>query len=312
MTHNQLFSLLLVTLAIGGAACEGDAPSPPLDPAPKAPPLPVPLSPALEPDSRLALHRWYTEAQNPKPDESFGEFIARTATQQLGIPYFNQPQSAKPERFSISLNTFQCVSLVETSMALARCIWRKERSEGCFVDEVQQSRYRDGEVDGYASRLHYFFDWLTNNSERGRLIPLTKALGGKKFWPRRKRKLFSIMTNRPKRYPALLNPAVFEDIQSIEDSLNEIQPFVLNGKQLRKLNHKLKDGDVIAVVTSVKGILVSHTGFVLKTPDGKARLLHASSYHKRVVLSEGDIANYINSDPKRLGVLVYRPEHPDA
>ena len=312
MKHNQLLSFLLVTLVIGGTACRGDAPSPPTDATLTGAPPPAPLSPTLEPDSRLALHKWYTEAKRPKPDESFGELIVRTAAQQLDTPYFNQPQSAKPERFSISLNTFQCVSLVETTMALARCIWKKKRDEGCFVDEVQQSRYRDGEVDGYASRLHYFFDWLTNNSERGRLIPLTKALGGKKFWPRRKRKLFSIMTNRPKRYPALLNPAVFEDIQSVEDSLNQIQPFVLNGKQLRKLNNKLKDGDVIAVVTSVKGILVSHTGFILKTPDGKARFLHASSYHKRVVLSEGDIASYINSDPKRLGVLVYRPEHPDA
>ena len=320
MKYNWFPCLFLAMLQQGGISCTD--PLPPALPKEASPSKisasPSPHSPkqrpssALEPNSRPVLNKWYAQTNHIQSGESFGELVARTGAAQLGTPYYNHPQTTEPEHLSIALDTFQCVSFVESTMALSRCIWKNENNENCFIQEVKESRYRDGEVDGYASRLHYFFDWLTNNSERGRLTPLTRTLGGKEFKRRRQKKLFSIMTSRPKRYPALLNPSIFHDIQSIENSLNSQHPYVLRGNQLTGLNKRLENGDVVAVVTNKRGILISHTGFILKNADGKARFLHASSYHERVVVSENDIADYISRNKNRLGILIYRPTHPES
>jgi len=320
MKYNWLSCIFLVMLQQGEVSCTDPlAPALPKEASPSknsaSPPHNSPdqrTSSPLQLNSRPVLTKWYAQTSHPQTGESFGELVARSGTAQLGTPYYNHPQTTEPEQFSIALDTFQCVSFVESTMALSRCIWKNENNEDCFIKEVKESRYRDGEVDGYASRLHYFFDWLSNNSERGRLTPLTRAFGGRKFKRRRQKKLFSIMTSRPKRYPALLNPSVFHDIQSIENSLNSQHPYVLRRKQLTGLNDRLENGDVVAVVTNTRGILISHTGFILKNSDGKARFLHASSYHERVVVSENDIADYISRDKSRLGILIYRPTHPES
>ena len=97
----------------------------------------------------------------------------------------------------------------------------------------------------------------------------------------------------------------------VEESLNKRTPYVLRGPQIAKAAPKLKNGDVVAVVTIKRGLLISHTGFILRTPDGVARFLHASSFHNRVLVTETDIADYIERDPKRIGILVYRPVAPN-
>ena len=268
--------------------------------------------PALTPNtfpgnSRRALERWFEKTKKRKKNETYGELLSRIASTQLHKPYLDAPQTAVKEVLTIPLETFQCVSLVEASLALANCTWQKATTPRCFAHEVQQSRYRDGEIDGYASRLHYFFDWLSNNADRGRLKALTQSLGGQPFHRKNREPLFSIMTDKPGRYPALLEPTVFAHIQSIEEALNTQTIHLLRGHQIAEVSKQLQNGDIIAVVTTKNGLLISHTGFVMRTGDGMVRFLHASSFHKRVVLTQTDIADYIQRDPKRLGILVYRP-----
>ena len=280
--------------------------------SPTPPTTRPPLSPrSIRGDSREIFAQWLNTSFPQKPDESFGRLLIRIARQQLGKPYFHEPQTDNPEELSIVLDTFQCVSLVETSLSLARCIWKASPDEECFVNEVRKSRYRDGALEGYSSRLHYFYDWLNNNMERGRLIPLTRELGGAPFKRPSNAPLFSIMTGRPERYPALLNPTTYSHIELVENALNKETVYVLRENQLKGLSPHLRDGDLVAVVTTSRGILISHTGFIIKAPDGRSRFLHASSYHKKVVITENDIADYIERKSNRLGIIVYRPEPPE-
>lgn len=288
------------------------SPKPAVEPIKEETPIPKKSYPHAKPnifpgESAALLQDWFKETKDKKARESFGALVARIAQSQVSKSYYDAPQSDKEEVLSIPLDTFQCVSLVETSLAMAQCTWQDMQNADCFAGEVQQSRYRDGEIDGYGSRLHYFFDWLSNNADRGRLSPLTKSLGGKPFTRKNKSKLFSIMTDRPGRYPALLNPQTFSHIEMVEESLNKRTVYVLRGPQIAKASDKFKNGDVVAVVTMKQGLLISHTGIILRTPDGLARFLHASSFHNRVVVTETDIADYIARDPKRIGVLIYRP-----
>ncbi|KEQ18145.1 hypothetical protein GZ78_11345 [Endozoicomonas numazuensis] len=39
-------------------------------------------------------------------------------------------------------------------------------------------RYRQGQVAGYASRLHYFSDWMVENEKRKQLNLVMEILGG--------------------------------------------------------------------------------------------------------------------------------------
>ena len=61
---------------------------------------------------------------------------------------------------------------------MARCGFRREPTESCFERELVASRYRGGTLSDYASRLHYFDDWIDDNESRKRLANLTQALGG--------------------------------------------------------------------------------------------------------------------------------------
>ena len=57
------------------------------------------------------------------------------------------------------------------------------------------------------------------------------------------------------------------------------------------------------------GPLIHHAGIVYRAR-GRARLLHASSYHQRVVLTREDLSSYLLRRKDRRGVLVARPLSP--
>ena len=47
-----------------------------------------------------------------------------------------------------------------------------------FARTLEYIRYKDGKLDGYASRLHYFTEWIANNESKGLLRNITKDIGG--------------------------------------------------------------------------------------------------------------------------------------
>ncbi|HET6346014.1 MAG TPA: N-acetylmuramoyl-L-alanine amidase-like domain-containing protein, partial [Myxococcota bacterium] len=241
----------------------------------------------------------------PRPKERFGDLITRAARVQLGKPYHDAPSPPGPETLECHLGTFQCVSFVESSLALARCIWSKRPDAACFLAELTGLRYRDGQIDGYPSRLHYFEDWLADNARRGRLELITQALGG-----RPATQVSTYMTAHPDRFPALVDPNVRAAIAAMETRVTAMRPHVVERARVAAVERMLLDGDVVAITTVNEDILVSHTGFITRDPDGVVRLLHASSFRHQVVLSEHDLAQYVLRRPERGGVMVARPLPP--
>ena len=49
---------------------------------------------------------------------------------------------------------------------------------GDFIKNLETIRYRNGVLDGYPSRLHYFTDWIRNNEQKGLVRDITSELGG--------------------------------------------------------------------------------------------------------------------------------------
>jgi hypothetical protein len=127
--------------------------------------------------------------------------------------------------------------------------YAEEPNQECFLRDVQQSRYRDGNINGYASRLHYFSDWLSNNAKRTRLELLSGKLGGKaiKFD-------YNFMTKRPKKYPALTDSRTFAAIAEAEARLSKAPPPILEGEAIALAQPKIKPGDLLAFVAHKPGI----------------------------------------------------------
>lgn len=265
--------------------------------APKLDPLPQ--------KAKKDIQQWFRAIGPIRANESFGELITRAARHQLHKPYLNPEQTSGPEILDTTLETFQCVSLVETSMSLARCLWMGTPNPRCYRDEIAATRYRDGRMGGYASRLHYFYDWLEDNARRERLAWMTDALGGKRVFRK-----FSIMSQHPDKYPALADPLIFEQIKSLEDNLNGLELLWVPTEQIEKVQDLLKEGDVVGVITNTKGLLITHTGLVSFGDDKKPHYLHASSHHKRVVFTPGSVAQYMQAQKKRKGIVIARPLAP--
>jgi len=66
-----------------------------------------------------------------------------------------------PEELRVSLNAFDCVTFIETVLALALA-----RTIDEFIDTIRRIRYEDGEIDWFR-RNHYMVDWASNNEQSG-------------------------------------------------------------------------------------------------------------------------------------------------
>ena len=84
---------------------------------------------------------------------------------------------------------------------------------------------------------------------------------------------------------------------------------------LRRLQERIADayaalqtGDVLATTTSIDGLDVTHTGFVVKLEGGATGFLHASS--TGAVKVAPDLAAYVEGNRVQTGLLVARPVDP--
>lgn len=282
---------------------------PPTVPAPAPAPPAAPPKPdvgtQLTPDQDQRLQAWFAAIEARGTDESFGELVARAAGVQLDQPYVDRPHTGDAEALSVDLATFQCVSFVESTLAVARCTWSATQSAACFLDELEKLRYRGGKLDGYASRLHYFHDWLGDNGDRKLVRAIGNQLGAKRV-----RRPIHYMSRHPARFPPLKDPQVRATIVATEKRLSAGPADVVAKATLRSRQHRLQDGDIVAIVGTKPGLLITHAGFIQRGPDGSPRLLHASSHHGLVLLTSYDISTYLKRRPERLGIMAARPVEP--
>jgi hypothetical protein len=74
-----------------------------------------------------------------------------------------------PEDFRVSLDAFDCVTFIETVLALALA-----RTIDEFIDTIRRIRYEDGEID-WCRRNHYMSDWASKNGECGFIANITSG-----------------------------------------------------------------------------------------------------------------------------------------
>lgn len=238
-------------------------------------------------------------------DRPMGEIVQAIAKRFLGSPYQpNLLDQSSQESLVVSLTQFDCVLFVETVLAIARGVALQDYSYESFASQLQNQRYRDGKLNGYCSRLHYFSDWITDNQKRGNVFNLAQQMGGISF-----SKVLNFMSSHRQSYSRLADDEkTYRCIQQMEATLN---PFIINyippGK-IRQHYAQLQPGDIVAIATDIPGLDVTHTGLVYRNADGSIGLIHAAP--NRGVRISLDLQHYINQVEHRIGILIARPVDP--
>lgn len=258
-----------------------------------------------------------------------GERLCRLANYLAGlsIPYKGGSLDADsgPEKCLVSLNSFDCVTFVETCLALSSMLSQtnlgKTNSNWNNFDDLRKEitalRYRNGIVDGYESRLHYSSEWLYQNCRNGRLS-LIRELPGLNFLTFAKK--LDFMTSHPSYYKhiAKVGSPQFERIARIE---NEISKNVLASGFLKYLpsdklpllekmpaDNGLQSGDLVFVTTSMPGLDILHLGIISREDDG-LHFINASSAKgvNKVVKEKAPLAAALNWSKSISGAIFARP-----
>ncbi|MBN2772526.1 MAG: DUF1460 domain-containing protein, partial [Spirochaetes bacterium] len=216
-----------------------------------------------------------------------------------GTPYVPHTlENNETEKLIVRLDAFDCVTYVETVTALAMMFATTDHSYESFCKQLTDIRYRNGIINGYSSRLHYFSDWLHENEHRGFISNITEKLGGKPDT-----RIFSAMSSSYKRYPMLKENKHLAEIRNIEANLSKKTFYYLETTEVKQKSHLIPDCAIIAIVTSKKSIFISHVGFA-RFINGKLMFQHASFSHKKVVISKQNLHDYLASDRSRIGIMV--------
>jgi hypothetical protein len=221
----------------------------------------------------------------------------------LGTPYGAGTLETKgAERLGVNLRAFDCVTFVENVVVLAWLVTSRKKSFEAFRRMLQKIRYRQGRLQGYASRLHYFSDWICDNEKKGIVRDVTKEIGGRPL-----RKAVTFMTAHADLYPPLKNAVTFQRVKSIERTVSRRSLFYIPKEALKRLENRIQEGDFLAITTNTDGLDVRHAGVAVRVKN-RVHLLHASSSEGRVVLSSKTLYRYLMESQVRSGIMVARLE----
>ncbi len=219
----------------------------------------------------------------------------------LGAPYVAGTLEEKgDERLVVNLREFDCVTFLETVLALTCCFTSGRKSFEAFRKLLRRIRYRQGRLRGYCSRLHYFSDWIEDNRKKGIVRNITADIGGRPL-----RKDMTLMTTHPELYPALKDEGNLRKMKSVERAISQRTLSFIPKERVKRLEGRIRDGDLIAITTDKEGIDVLHVALAARVRN-RVHLLHASAKEGKVVLSGQTLYGYLMGSKARSGIMMAR------
>jgi hypothetical protein len=194
----------------------------------------------------------------------------------LGYPYKPNPligSAGTAEVFTASLDEFDCVTYIETIVALARAYKVDD-----FIEWLRKIRYERGRIQ-WEKRNHYMTLWIRNNLRKGIVRPVSM-------------------------------PAV--PTRSRERVLNVVPGLVAQRTRVKcvpkqavpRLDPHLHSGDLIFFVSTRKNLDVFHAGIIVRNGQ-KLFMRHASRSQGSVV--EQELSEFLKAN-RMAGVIVVRPQ----
>ena len=247
-----------------------------------------------------------------EPKVPLGRAVVRVGERAVGTPYEaytleaylkagGKPTSTEP--LTLSLTRFDCVTLVESCLAIARVARANgDPSWARFGREVERMRYRGGTRGDYTSRNHYFSEWISDGERRGLVHDLGAKLGGvEDVRPLR------FMTEHRASYPALADDGVYRAIGDMERRLDAHARHVVPTARIADVADRIQTGDVLAFATSIPGLDVSHSAMAYRDGAGVLRVLHAPLSGGVVAVTKTTLPEYVARIKRSTGILVARP-----
>lgn len=246
----------------------------------------------------------WADAENVK-GRPVGEIMPALGEHFIGTPYVaHSLEEEGEEHLVVNLRGFDCLTFVESMFALSRSLAAGKTGFDDFRHELTTIRYRAGVISGYPSRLHYFSDWVGDNVRKGLVRNVSRHFGGTEYT-----KTINFMTTHRDAYKQLVLEDNLQRIRIAEERMSSAPLVHIPTAKVAGVQEYLRDGDIIGTTTQMEGMDVSHTGMVIRK-DGVVRFLHAPLSGKRVVISDGSIAEYLQGIRSHTGIIVARPQEP--
>ena len=230
------------------------------------------------------------------------------ARQLLGRPYVAHTlEGNDPERLVVNTRQLDCTTLVENVVALTLCTQRRSLTYHAFRQALTAMRYRGGVIKGYASRIHYFTEWITENTRAG---IVTEIQSPDPPFTAVQQVSVNYMSRHPQSYEALRSHTeLVADISRMEKRVSGQRfRFIPKARVGRsgELRKAVRDGDIIAITCKKPGLDIAHLGFAVWSSDGNLHLLNASMLHKKVVEEPMTLYQYLQRHPSHTGIRIIR------
>jgi len=242
-----------------------------------------------------------------------GDLVARIGLTFLGTPYApNTLDPAGEEGLVVEVQELDCVTFVETVLALSRVVhdlgvagYRETSSQEIrrsYWEQLEALRYRDGHLDGYLSRLHYFSDWIKDNAKLGVVEEVFES-----YPARIDTEPITFMTAHPDAYWQLReDPTLVPAMKKIEEDLSQQSRAYIPEINIYDVEQDILNGDIVAATSSLAGLDIAHTGIAIRK-EGRVHLLHAPLVGGVVQVSAKPLAERILELERQDGVMIARP-----
>lgn len=194
----------------------------------------------------------------------------------LGCPYLRNPligSHTEPEVFIATLQGFDCVTFIETALALT---WAGDVQD--FLVLLREIRYRHGEI-AWIQRLHYSTDWLSYHVRRGTFSDLTHGAATQSIT----RRLALLAA-----FPPHTTTLQYFPTRMLQDVSQCI----------------IADGDIMLFVSTRQELDVFHIGMLFRA-QGEVLLRHASRSRGQVV--EQTLTEFVHANTMP-GFIIARPQ----
>ncbi|MGI8605042.1 MAG: N-acetylmuramoyl-L-alanine amidase-like domain-containing protein [Verrucomicrobiales bacterium] len=208
---------------------------------------------------------------------------------------------------SCNFDGLDCWTFFETVLGIARMLEtpRPAYSWEDLLREIEWTRYRGGRcTGGYLERIHYLDEWFFDNFARGNVADITRQLpGAQRLHGRRSTEMTTLW--RSYRY-LRNNPSLRPRMKTIEQQVGNLPVYYVPKSNVRSIEPRLQDGDIIGIVTKYQGGVCSHVGLAARSSDGVLRFLHASRNYKKVLVDK-QLSGYLADFSAHAGIMVARP-----
>lgn len=234
------------------------------------------------------------------PDNEYSKLIPQTGTYMLGLPYAAHTLECENEVLTVNFLQLDCTTFLENTVVLAILAKTSQTDFEAYLQQLKKLRYRNGKVDGYASRIHYFSDWIVTNEAQGFVKNITKEIGGEPYM-----KTINYMTQNSEKYPRLADRQTFDKIKLSEENLNQHKHYYIPKAKVAEMEKNIQPGDLIAITCNTEGLDITHTGLAVER-NGRIYLMHASMSGKKVMISNEPLHDYLAKNTEHTGIMIAR------